>query len=246
MGKLSKEKYYGSQEEEIVNKSEIQGAFMDHGGNPQITENGRREEYLINKKYSCCPCISRIIKKQKSIFGVDPIIKARNIHEMWRNAIKKVILINRVFYTMKELNRDIKLYGVTNRNTASKIESKKEHAQKLILNAFCIIMPESQFKLFWSMIMILLLLITMIYVPYRTAFIDEPPLWLMICEYIMDSLFAIDIILCFFSSYYDDQDNLVIDHFTIVKNYIKGWFFLDVIATYIIYIYIYIDFHLDF
>ena len=218
-----------------------------HGGNPPLAGKMSRENYILKKRCPLCPCISYTSKKQQSIFGSDPAIKIRKIHEMWKSIIKKVILINRVFYTMKQLNHDIKFFGATHKNIKTKGQVKNEYVKEQIHNAFCIIMPESQIKLFWSMIMIILLLITMIYVPYRTAFIDEPPLWLLICEYIMDCLFAIDIILCFMSSYYDDQDNLVTNHFTIAKNYIKGWFILDIIATYIyLYIYIYIDFHLDF
>ena len=239
-------KEYGTiienKEETVKYPLQIQDKFfIDHGGNPPLDQKSDlRETYMVSKSYPCFPCITRTVKKKRSIFGIDPLSKSRKIREMWKSVIKKVILINRVFYTMKELNHDIKFFGATNRNVISVEQVKRAQMKEQIHKACCIVMPESTLKLFWSLVMILLLFVTMIYVPYRTAFIDKPSFWLMICEYIMDSLFAIDIILCFFSAYYDEDNNLITSHQTIAYSYLKGWFFLDVIATYIIYIYIYI------
>ena len=44
----------------------------------------------------------------------------------------------------------------------------------------------------------------------------------------------------FFTAYYDSDHNLITDNRQIAKNYLKGWFIVDALAWYNIYIYIYI------
>jgi hypothetical protein len=44
------------------------------------------------------------------------------------------------------------------------------------------------------------------------------------------SVFLIDLVLNFFSAYYDDEDDLIIDRTIIALRYLKSWFFIDFIA----------------
>ena len=78
--------------------------------------------------------------------------------------------------------------------------------------------------------MIVLLLFTAGYVPFRLAFLDEISLTLEIIEYIVDILFGIDIIHNFFSAYYDNDNVLVTDKGKITKEYLKSWFIPDLLA----------------
>jgi hypothetical protein len=75
-----------------------------------------------------------------------------------------------------------------------------------------------------------LLLYTCIVTPFRVSFYSQDPLEWIIIDSTVDSLFVADIVLCFFSAYYDKKDNLILDRRVISKNYIRGWFFLDVTA----------------
>jgi len=43
-------------------------------------------------------------------------------------------------------------------------------------------------------------------------------------------IFAVDIVVNFFSSYFDKEDNLIYDKKTIALNYMKGWFLIDVVS----------------
>jgi hypothetical protein len=43
-------------------------------------------------------------------------------------------------------------------------------------------------------------------------------------------------VLNFISAYYDDENNLVIDRCQIAKNYLKGWFIIDTIAIFPLYL----------
>lgn len=55
-------------------------------------------------------------------------------------------------------------------------------------------MPQSIFKKFWNFIIILLLLYTATYMPYKTAFMEEENSgFLFALELIVDFLFVVDI-----------------------------------------------------
>lgn len=46
----------------------------------------------------------------------------------------------------------------------------------------------------------------------------------------IDAVFAVDIILCFFSAYEDENEELVHDRCIIARSYAKSWFFIDIIS----------------
>ena len=66
--------------------------------------------------------------------------------------------------------------------------------------------------------------------PYIIAFIPNEPLGLSIFNYMIDGLFFLDIIAIFNTVYYDNDITMVDDRKLIAINYIKGWFFVDVLA----------------
>ena len=74
------------------------------------------------------------------------------------------------------------------------------------------------------------LIFTAIYVPIRLAFLEIIPIWLLIIEYFIDGFFVGDILVNFFSAFYDHNHILVTDKKIIAKTYLKGWFFVDLIA----------------
>lgn len=68
--------------------------------------------------------------------------------------------------------------------------------------------------------MTLVLLVTCIATPYTIAFVPEEPQALVITNATIDTLFAIDMILLFFSVYYDDEMKLIDDRKKIATNYL--------------------------
>ena len=94
-------------------------------------------------------------------------------------------------------------------------------------------MPDSKFKVFWNIVIIMLLMYTAIFVPYKIAFIENDPQPLVIFEWLVDLIFGIDIIVNFISATEDANSNtLIYSHKTLAANYIKSWFFLDVLACF--------------
>ena len=95
-------------------------------------------------------------------------------------------------------------------------------------------MPDDTFKRVWNIIIIVLLIYVATYVPVSICFNQSGPgeetTLIEIIDYIVDFLFAIDIVVNFLSSYEDSQGLPVVELKQIATNYLTGWFALDVLA----------------
>ena len=112
--------------------------------------------------------------------------------------------------------------------------SKKDVKEELIKKS-CpfIILPNSRFKFFWNVVIILMLLYTATYMPYQICFIDESSTGFMLAfEYLIDALFFLDIFINFISAY-EKPDSVVEPRLKLIAiSYAKSWFFLDLFATF--------------
>ncbi len=91
-------------------------------------------------------------------------------------------------------------------------------------------MPDDKIKVYWNLIITSLLLYTASYVPYRIAFIDENPNYMIAIDTLFDFIFFTDIIICFFSAYETKKLGIEVRHREIAINYLKTWFFLDIFS----------------
>lgn len=71
---------------------------------------------------------------------------------------------------------------------------------------------------------------TALFTPFNIAFEDEKSFLRKYMDYGADLVFLLDIIINFVSSYFDNEDNLVVEHKKIAINYLKGWFWIDFIS----------------
>ena len=78
--------------------------------------------------------------------------------------------------------------------------------------------------------MIVLLIYTGTYVPYKTAFVDDTSDFVFVFELFIDSLFMFDVIINFISAYEDKDKNIEVRLPYICFNYVRTWFLLDVSA----------------
>ena len=67
-------------------------------------------------------------------------------------------------------------------------------------------------------------------VPYRLALISEDTQAWVYINWFVDVCFLLDIIIIFNKTIFDDNFQIVIDRKIIASQYIKGWFFVDVLA----------------
>lgn len=80
--------------------------------------------------------------------------------------------------------------------------------------------------------MTVLLLYTATFTPYRTAFIEEGGLALLIIDYVVDFLFFLDILVNFISAIELNNKVLEVRWPHIAFKYFRTWFFLDIIAVF--------------
>ena len=76
----------------------------------------------------------------------------------------------------------------------------------------------------------LLLIYVGVFVPFRVAFFDEVTGFMLMFETLIDLCFAVDIVLTFFTAY-EKNKSVEVRHSKIAKQYLKGWFIIDLIAT---------------
>ena len=71
----------------------------------------------------------------------------------------------------------------------------------------------------------------MIVLPVKIAFFEETYLLWEIFDYFMDLCFVLEIILNFFTSYYDAKEHLVFSMKEIACNYLMFWFWVDLVSV---------------
>jgi hypothetical protein len=94
-----------------------------------------------------------------------------------------------------------------------------------------IIYPENRYKGIWDLFMTLVLIITCIQTPLDIAFDSKDQG--KFSEYLdlaINLLFFFDILVIFNSAYYDNDVDIIDNRKEIAKNYIQGWFVIDVLA----------------
>lgn len=91
------------------------------------------------------------------------------------------------------------------------------------------IAPNERFRLLWDAFLMALLLIDMVLLPLQLSFSvweDKKQF-----EFGNDAVFFLDILLNFHTAYYH-KGELVNDHKKIAKNYLKTWFFVDILSSF--------------
>ena len=94
------------------------------------------------------------------------------------------------------------------------------------------IYPNNEAKSNWDSLITFVLIFTCMVTPYRIAFVENDDLPWKIVNNGIDAMFLLDMILCFLSAYYTDEFELIEDRGEIAKNYIMGWFIIDILAIF--------------
>ena len=128
--------------------------------------------------------------------------------------------------TYEENNRRLirreKICDTDSEDSGSEDEKKKNF----------IILPDSKFKKLWDSLIAIVILYSSICTPYKLAFIDSNSNREDVVDIIVDVLLGIDLVLNFFSAYYDSEENLVKSRKKIIIKYLKGWFAIDFISIF--------------
>lgn len=94
-----------------------------------------------------------------------------------------------------------------------------------------VIHPDSKFKTRWDMFMFALIIYVVIMVPYRLCFGAQAEGGLKWVEMAMDFCFITDCIINFNTAFIDKNKVLHVSRVDIAKDYLKGWFWIDIPAS---------------
>ena len=71
---------------------------------------------------------------------------------------------------------------------------------------------------FWEVLITIMLVYTATFTPYQVAFIESNDFW-FIWDIVVDGIFLTDLVINFFTAYFDNEDNLIVTHKQIVIHY---------------------------
>lgn len=189
---------------------------------------GKQEPYSSNtedeSKYKT--------KKNKDLAFMKRTFRIRHILRLWKLAYNKVSGITMIIHHVNKIQTKLKYFGgqLLSRNHKDYLNEREQYRKNTIEKSKFLISPDSNVKKFWDLIMIVLLLYTATYVPYRITFleVEENYGWL---ETTIDVLFGMDIFINFLTPYEKFNGTYQYSLKKIARNYIFGAFFIDVIAT---------------
>lgn len=175
--------------------------------------------------------------------------KVYRYRPVWRRALFKL----KVRSAIQKVNQDILVYGTTNEltdlNDQYKINidelierkaNKQEHFRNFTSDVFdegvkytCLLHPDGSFRRIWSVSMLLLLMYTAIFVPYRIAF-EEQVFWdaWTVMDLCIDGFFMLDVGINFVSIGVNEDGSLEVRRGVIAANYLKSWFLVDVTSCF--------------
>jgi len=117
-------------------------------------------------------------------------------------------------------------------------DSRSCHSKEVVTSTNkCYLHPERPFRLCWDATSLCLILIVSVLVPLELAFYwdSNPPVSFGVVSLIVDFFFGFDIILNFGTAYHDGHGvsgQLVTGFRGIALHYARGWFLVDVLATF--------------
>ena len=94
-----------------------------------------------------------------------------------------------------------------------------------------VIMPSSTSKHYWDAFILTAVMYTSLLIPIEVAFDEDFGLGVFILSILIDGAFVFDIVLSFRTAYLDEWGNLVVSASKIRRNYLQGWFVLDLAAS---------------
>ena len=147
---------------------------------------------------------------------------------LWR----RLRIATTVLGRMAALSRDVHTYGVSASHYSLKSGLKRFKTLHMKKAAF-VLLPHSRLRQVFGLVISFLLLWSSTVTPYTLSFLDEDTsiTW-EVLEAIINFLFACDLVLTFFSAYYDSDNKLIVSKRQIALTYLRGWFAVDFISCF--------------
>jgi hypothetical protein len=84
----------------------------------------------------------------------------------------------------------------------------------------------------WSILLLICLAWVAVLMPFTLGFVEEPEGFLKYGAMFVDYFFIFDIFFNFFAAFTEEDGSLVVKNKQIAINYMKGWFFFDLMASF--------------
>jgi hypothetical protein len=146
---------------------------------------------------------------------------------LWQKATSQIILSNRALMALGKVKGDLMDFGTGKQQLHHSFQL--EH---IVLPFKCIILPTNKAKMVWDIITIVLLVYTATFVPFKLSFLDNSSMAILVIDYIVDALFALDILVNFLTAFFNQNGELVTDRCKIASNYLKSWFLFDFLVCF--------------
>ncbi|KAK3271480.1 hypothetical protein CYMTET_20173, partial [Cymbomonas tetramitiformis] len=92
--------------------------------------------------------------------------------------------------------------------------------------------PRSPARNNWDLFMIIFVMYNTVFIPYQMSFKTPPSEVREAFEVVIDLLFLLDIVLNFYTAYFDSNGRLVASREEIKKTYLRTWFPIDLLASF--------------
>ena len=161
----------------------------------------------------------------------DPQKDLKSYKEFWLKAKNKIVMRNRISKLFSSLangenNTDMHEYLKKKYFGIDKDAGKKPSHSKYIFD------PNTSFISFWNIFIAFILIFSAFENPYTLSFTDldkNGPISMI--DMTIDFVFLIDLIVNFNLAYFDDDGRLISVRRDVMLNYLKTWFFVDVISS---------------
>lgn len=160
-------------------------------------------------------------KFKENITSVDRKEKKAQAKEM--KAFKK----SQAQIKKEKLNRELRFRKLTHKDEI--YDSFSEEEEENETNIY-FIDPSSKWKVVYDFILFSITILNIFFVPFQ-IFMKEGTTDTIYGTFVTDSIFFCDLILNFFTGYFDKNENLVINNGKIIFNYLTTWFALDLICA---------------
>ena len=148
------------------------------------------------------------------------------------NKLTKIYKIQKNGTTNSRLNIIAELQSIQKENKANYPNPQKKKSKcASFINKIPVINPDCLFMTIWNIIILLLMIYTGLIMPYRICFTENDTTFWRAFETTIDFIFIFDILINLNLGYKNEENEYITNRFMIFKNYLCGWFFIDIISS---------------
>jgi len=162
------------------------------------------------------------------ISGDDEVEEKTLERKHLRNILKKSFRVAYFLGILFSMKNRVKIYGALRPiDQVKEFDSGNNAPKRKSLLPF---LPTDMITVIWTILLMILMIMTAILTPYTVSFVDDDDKSFDAINWLFTVGFGIDIVFTFLSAYHDPTVGLITNFRTIAINYIKLWFWIDVVA----------------